>query len=258
MKNKCKHCGIETDNDVYCSRKCHQKYQKIHQTGICSNISRKKSTETNRKNKTGLFGMTKEAQREAGKKSSAVNRKNKTGAFFDNKIRRLNQIKGLETSRKNKVGFFDTVVQSKNGKRAIEKNRKNQIGIFDPNFVMPKNNTSIEIKLQEYLIELKIKFVRHKYMQIKHSYQCDIFIPSMNLVIEADGDAFHFYGDKYNDDSKIYATGRTALEQRTLDKQRTDELKQQGFNVLRLWGHEIRKMSVDDLKQKLAVIRWSH
>jgi len=57
--------------------------------------------------------------------------------------------------------------------------------------ISPVKDTSIEVKIQNFLKELGIEFFTHKYMKIEHGYQCDILIPSKSLVIECDGDYWH-------------------------------------------------------------------
>ena len=98
--------------------------------------------------------------------------------------------------------------------------------------ILPLKDTSIEIKIQNYLKELGIPFFTHQYMkEIEHGYQCDILIPSLNLVIETDGDYWH-----------KYPIGRN------IDKIRTDELIEKGFKVLRLWECEIKKLGLDEFE----------
>jgi len=100
------------------------------------------------------------------------------------------------------------------------------------------SNTLIERKLQYALIKLGIDFIPNLFINsIKHSYPVDIFIPSLNLVIEADGNYWHHYP--------------FGLE---IDRIRTKELITNGFNVLRLWQKDIDVMSVQDLKDKLIEI----
>lgn len=104
--------------------------------------------------------------------------------------------------------------------------------------VLPKKDTSIEIKIQNYLQQLGYEFFTHKYIkEIEHGYQCDILIPVMNLVIECDGDYWH-----------SYPTGRE------IDHIRTKELLEKGFKVLRLWECEIRKLNIEEFKDKLESI----
>lgn len=102
----------------------------------------------------------------------------------------------------------------------------------------PIKDSSIEVKIQNFLKELKVEFFTHQIMnQIKHRYQCDILIPSLNLVIECDGDYWHKYP--------------AGLER---DHIRTKELIEKGFKVLRLWEFEIKAMDIKDFKNKLGEV----
>lgn len=92
----------------------------------------------------------------------------------------------------------------------------------------PAKDTSIEVKIQNFLKQLGIEFLTHQYININHAYQCDILIPSMNLVIETDGNYWH----KYPIGTDI-------------DKIRTSELINKGFKVLRLWEIDINKMDIN-------------
>lgn len=104
---------------------------------------------------------------------------------------------------------------------AVKKNRMKQ--------KFPKKDSRIEIKIQKFLKKLGIEFFTHQYIkEIKHGYQCDILIPSMNLIIECDGDYWH-----------KYPMGRK------IDHTRTKELLEKGFKVLRLWECEIKKMEIE-------------
>ncbi len=110
---------------------------------------------------------------------------------------------------------------------ALKKSRAKQI--------LPLNDTKIEVKIQMFLKELRVDFFTHQYMnEIEHSYQCDILIPSMNLVVECDGDYWHKYP--------------VGLEK---DHIRTKELIEKGFKVLRLWENEIKRMDINDFKERL-------
>ena len=101
-------------------------------------------------------------------------------------------------------------------------------------FVVPLEDTKIEVKIQNFLKELGIDFFTHQYINIKHKYRCDILIPSMNMVIETDGDYWH----KYPIGTEI-------------DHIRTKELIEKGFKVLRLWEREIKIMGIEDFKIKI-------
>jgi len=101
--------------------------------------------------------------------------------------------------------------------------------------IFPLKDTSIEIKIQNFLQQLGIEYYTHRYMkEIDHSYQCDIFIPSMNMVIECDGNYWH-----------KYPTGTE------IDHIRTKELIEKGFKILRLWEHEIKGMDFDNFNNHL-------
>lgn len=100
--------------------------------------------------------------------------------------------------------------------------------------IFPLEDSSIEVKIQNFLKQLGIEFFTHQHMNIKHSYRCDIFIPYMNLVIECDGDYWH-----------SYPTGKE------IDHVRTEELLQKGFKVLRLWEFEIKDMNLKEFQERL-------
>ena len=70
-----------------------------------------------------------------------------------------------------------------------------------------------------------------------HGYQCDILIPSMNLVIECDGDYWH-----------KYPIGND------IDHIRTKELMIKGFKVLRIWECEIKELNLNKFEEKLKCL----
>ncbi len=52
----------------------------------------------------------------------------------------------------------------------------------------------------------------------------------------------------------VYKLNKRQKEQRERDDLRTKELLEKGYNVIRIWENEIKKMSVDDFKNKLEEI----
>jgi very-short-patch-repair endonuclease len=126
--------------------------------------------------------------------------------------------------------------QNKTHKQTLKENPEiiNKIKEARAKQVLPMKDSSIEVKIQNYLKELKIEFYTHKFINIQHGYQCDILIPNMNMVIECDGNYWHKYP---------IGTEKDHL--------RTQELKEKGFAVLRLWEHEIKKMNIDEFKEKI-------
>ena len=122
---------------------------------------------------------------------------------------------------------------SERHKKILSKLRKKDFK--EGKFIFPIKDTSIEIKIQDFLKQLGIEFFTHQYMkEIEHGYQCDVLIPSMNLVIECDGNYWHKYP--------------IGLER---DHIRTKELIEKGFKVLRLWESEIKVMELNNFKRKL-------
>ena len=109
---------------------------------------------------------------------------------------------------------------------------KRKLRIWRAKQIYPKKDTTIEIKIQGFLKQLNIFFLKHKCIKdIKHLYQCDIFIPNMNLVIECDGDYWHNYPDG-----------------REIDHIRNREMTSAGINILRMWERDIRRIELDDFK----------
>lgn len=108
--------------------------------------------------------------------------------------------------------------------------------------IFPLKDTTIEIKIQNYLKALGIEFYTHQYMkEIEHGYQCDILIPVQNninkkIILEC----FGIYWHKYPFGRKI-------------DILRCNELREAGWRVLIFWENEIRAMEKEDLKHKIIV-----
>jgi very-short-patch-repair endonuclease len=124
--------------------------------------------------------------------------------------------------------------------------------------IFPLKDTKIEVKIQNFLSMLDIGFVKHKVMDILHCYQCDVFVPSLNLVIECDGDFIHCNPYKYSADFVRFPSRKPNLMAKDIwqrDKVRTNELIEKGFSVMRLWEHEIERMSVSEFKAKLYSLK---
>jgi len=126
--------------------------------------------------------------------------------------------------------------------------------------IFPVKDSSIELKIQNFLSLLHIEYFTHKYMKIEHGYQCDILIPkqetegviiSQKTIIECDGDYFHMNPNKFKANDKCFKKGMTAKEKWKLDNSRTKELIEKGFKVIRLWEHEIKVMELNDLRSKI-------
>jgi len=122
--------------------------------------------------------------------------------------------------------------------------------------ISPVIDTSIEIKIQNYLKFLNIEFYTHQYMNIEHGYQCDISIPiqlgiTQKTIIECDGDYWH--GNSNIERFKILNSKQ--LKMKEIDFYRTQELIAQGYRVIRLWESDIRKITDEEFKQKIMEIK---
>lgn len=112
--------------------------------------------------------------------------------------------------------------------------------------IFPIKDSEPEVKIQNFLKELGIIFQTHRNMnEIKHRYQCDVYIPSLNLIIEVDGDYWH-------GNPKTYPNPTPKQQMRIeIDSIRTKELQEKGFKVLRLWESDIKKMDLQTFASKL-------
>lgn len=117
--------------------------------------------------------------------------------------------------------------------------------------ICPLKDTKIELKIQDYLKRLGVEFYTHQYRtEIEHGYQCDIFVPvqkgiTQKTIIECDGDYWH------GNILKFPNLQQWQIDQVEKDRIRTEELKEQGFRVIRLWENEINSMSINDLKSRI-------
>ena len=172
---------------------------------------------------------------------SMLNKKNKWGHHTEETKQKMNlSKKGKPLSEEHKRKLSEIrkrklkTGELKHPKGMLGKQQTKKWRKMRKNLVIPKKDTSIEVKIQNFLKKLGIEFFTHQYIKIEHGYQCDILIPAMNLVIECDGDYWH-----------KYPIGND------IDHIRTKELIQKGFKVLRLWEFEIKAMDINKFKEKL-------
>ncbi len=110
--------------------------------------------------------------------------------------------------------------------------------------IIPMKDTSIELKIQNFLRLLHIEFIAHYYIkEISHAYQCDIIIPSKKLIIEADGCYWH--GCPVCN-KNINEWQEKQIEE---DKIRTKELEAKGYRVIRLKEHDIKIMNIINFRR---------
>ena len=160
----------------------------------------------------------------------------------------------IERGRLKKIGKIPMSVldfcrsKSERKRRSILMKKMQELGII----INPKKDTTIEVKIQNFLKQLGIEFLTHQYMKIEQGYQCDIFIPiqegiNQKTIIECDGDYWHGNLDIF----PIKNLDRKFKVQRCLDYERTTQLEEKGFRVIRLWEHDIRVMEINVFQNKL-------
>jgi DNA mismatch endonuclease, patch repair protein len=101
------------------------------------------------------------------------------------------------------------------------------------NQIIPMKDTKIEIKLQKQLDDVNIIYEKHKSIL----GQPDIYIPSLNLCIFADGCYWH--GCHHCNIGGIGYKGVHNSFYR--DFRIKHELELEGYKVMRLWEHDINK-----------------
>ena len=97
-------------------------------------------------------------------------------------------------------------------------------------------------KLSNIFSDLERNFVIHDYF---HVY--DMYVPSLNVLIEFDGDYWH-------GNSNVYPETKFSEQikwRRELDHYRTKELIEKGYKVLRLWEKEIKELNLEIFTERL-------
>lgn len=166
------------------------------------------------------------------KKPKSEEHKLKISKSLKGKVRNKNWCKNISEGKKGGIPW------NKGKSNVFTEETLNKIREARAKQIFPIKDTKIELKIQSYLEQLGVDYFTHRYMdEIKHAYQCDIWIPCLNMVIECDGDYWH----KYPVGNEI-------------DHIRTQELISKGFKVLRLWEHEINIMDIFQFKERIGGI----
>jgi DNA mismatch endonuclease Vsr len=98
--------------------------------------------------------------------------------------------------------------------------------------------TKLEAKLEKILESVSMGFVKHP----KVFGKPDFAYPELNIAIFADSDFWHGYNwTKKKNEIKTNPEFWIKKIERNMerDKEVTRELKRQGWQVVRLWGHQI-------------------
>ncbi len=235
MENKTKKHKVWNKGKKSCFSKETIELMKLHHSGGRKKGSKVSEDEKNKIRKTLAENYKNgKVQKKISKsmlkyyKNNSVWNKGKTNIYSDETLENIS--KSVSANAKINPNFgMKGKHHSEETIKIIKEKRKHQH--------LPTRNTLIEVKIQNFLKQLGLNFLTHQYIKdIKHHYHCDILIPSLNLVIECDGNYWH-----------KYPIGND------IDHIRTSELLQKGFKVLRLWEFEINKMSVEEFKKRLNI-----
>lgn len=204
----------------YCTKDCYSKSmigvappEQARINAIASNTGRKCSEETKRK----------------------ISKANSQNNGFKNKHHTLESLKKIsEASLKNwgNESYRNKILNDPKKKEycrrgALEAAKKmSTLGYYD---------TKPELLMQSILNKLNIKFSHpFEIKNIEHFYLCDFYIPEYNLVIEVDGKYWHKYPNL-----------------REIDLIRNDELKNKGYNLIRVWENEFDLNTIKNLLAKM-------
>jgi len=101
-------------------------------------------------------------------------------------------------------------------------------------YCMPKQNTSIERAIKSVLDYLNITYEEQ---YIVSGFVVDFYLPDYNLLIECDGDYWH-----------------NRPEQIKRDNIRNAVFKKLGYNLLRLWEHDIKQDALGLITTNLNIV----
>ena len=162
---------------------------------------------------------------------------------------------------KNNIGKGNPFFGKKHNKESIKKisNSRTGKGIGDKNGMFKKENRDkIGNKLIERIkinpikyskvskLELSLlKMVSKQYPDAIGSYNvdryiCDIFIPSLNLIIEFNGDYWHCNPNKYDKDYYHIIKQKKSKDIWEEDRIRVDNIKKNGYNLEVIWECDLK------------------
>jgi very-short-patch-repair endonuclease len=102
-------------------------------------------------------------------------------------------------------------------------------------------NTKPELKMGEVLKSLNRVYKPQQYVA---GCKIDFLLEDLNLVIECDGDYWHANPKKYAPDFYNKKMKMTAVEIWERDAQRTKQLEDAGYKVIRFWEQDFNENSV--------------
>lgn len=113
--------------------------------------------------------------------------------------------------------------------------------------IQTRKPTKIENKIENFLIESKIKYIKNKRFKL---FIFDFYLPTNNLVIECDGDYWHanpkFYLNRILTEAQIKNKDR--------DNRKNLLLKSNNINFIRFWEDDIHnnyEYVINKIKEKI-------
>jgi very-short-patch-repair endonuclease len=220
-----------------------KKYYKEHPISM---ETRKKISETAKKNGVGKWMLGRKLPPEVIEKGRLKRIGHITTEETKRKIGEANSGKnngmyGHKYSEKEKE-FFRKTIKENWKKKSFRKKwnktratpefkrclRENALKVAEKIRKKGYHNTKPELEMEKILKSLKIKYI-HPYpiWDIEHCFSADFFIPKIKTIIEVDGIYWH-----------------NLKKVKRKDKIRNKEMKNRGYNVIRIWENEITKESV--------------
>jgi len=96
-------------------------------------------------------------------------------------------------------------------------------------------------KEKEMVVEIKKMGYKVQHSLRVETKICDIFIPSLNLIIEYNGDYWHCNPKKYNPDYFNQKKQKTAKELWEYDKNKIDLIRGKGYNLEIVWESDLKE-----------------
>lgn len=233
-RKPCERCGTETVNSRFCSAECYapensklriEHYQTVghHMTGTTQSLELRlwrtdimieqwQDPEMIAKRLSGLAKARKESEHPLGWSPEAIARRNAT----------LESKGGHNWSGDYGARQCDIVFEERYGMTSVEYRQR---ALFSATV------TSIEATVRDYFESISLDYE----MQFKlDSKYYDFYLPTMNCLLEVDGDYWHAYGVNDNDLSEAQAKNRNN------DLYKDALAAKHGYDIIRVWGHEVR------------------
>ena len=85
-----------------------------------------------------------------------------------------------------------------------------------------------------------------------NKYKCDFFIPKYNLIVEIDGDYWHANPAKYKENDLIGGKKMLAKDIWKKDNNKTLDILNEGYKVLRYWASSIKNTSHEKIFEDIV------